>query len=178
MAELTKEFNPLYEQLKALYKQLDTDMKIEFDRHVSAGDLIIDRWERAKMYGFGEGTSCYDNVLVIGEVKVGKNCWIGPNVILDGSGGLVIGDNCSISAGVQIYTHDSVNWATSMGKSEIDRKATKLGHGVYVGPQSVVSMGVTIGDQCVIGAMSLVKKDVAPRQKAYGSPAKIVRSQK
>ncbi len=152
-------------------KQLDNDMKTQFKRHVSIGDLIIDRWERAKTYGFGEGTSCYDNVLIIGEVKVGKNCWIGPNVILDGSGGLTIGDNCSISAGAQIYTHDSVQWATSMGEAEICRKPTTIGNGVYVGPQSIVTMGITVGDQCVIGAMSLVMESLAPRAKAYGIPA-------
>ena len=161
----------MYEELKTLYKQLDNDMKMQFERHVSIGDLIIDRWERAKTYGFGEGTSCYDNVLIIGEVKVGKNCWIGPNVILDGSGGLTIGDNCSISAGAQIYTHDSIQWATSMGKAEICRKPTIIGNGVYVGPQSIVTMGITVGDQCVIGAMSLVMESLAPRAKAYGIPA-------
>jgi hypothetical protein len=36
-------------------------------------------------------------------------------VILDGRGGLLIGDYVSISAGVQIYTHDTVEWSTSLG---------------------------------------------------------------
>jgi hypothetical protein len=63
-----------------------------FKRRVSVGDLLTDRWEIAREYGWGEGTSCYDNVLVIGDVRVGKHTWIGPNVILDGSGGLEIGD--------------------------------------------------------------------------------------
>lgn len=44
----------------------------------------------------------YNNVLVLGRVKVGRNTWIGPGCILDGSGGdLQIGDWCSISAGVR-----------------------------------------------------------------------------
>jgi acetyltransferase-like isoleucine patch superfamily enzyme len=48
------------------------------------------------------------------DVTVGKNCWIGPNVILDGSGGgLFIGDYVDISAGVHIYTHDTVKRAIS-----------------------------------------------------------------
>ena len=62
-----------------------------YNRMLPFGDYLIDRWEKAKFLGFGEGTSIYDNVLVIGDVKVGKNTWIGPNVILDGSGGLEIG---------------------------------------------------------------------------------------
>jgi hypothetical protein len=60
------------------------------------------------MLGFGEDISAYDSCLVIGDVKVGKGCWIGPFAILDGYGGLTIGDCCTISAGAHIYTHYSV----------------------------------------------------------------------
>ena len=104
------------DKIISLLKELRLSMKDQFDRHVSIQDLLSDRWETAKFYGFGEGTSCYNNVLIIGDVKVGKNTWIGPNVILDGSGGLQIGDYVSISAGVQIYTHHTVDWSTSFGK--------------------------------------------------------------
>ena len=65
-------------------KKLRTNMKNNFNRHVPLNDLLFDRWETAKFYGFGEQTSCYNNVLILGDVKVGKNTWIGPNVILDG----------------------------------------------------------------------------------------------
>ncbi len=62
----------------------------------------------------------YDNVLVLGDVRVGRNTWIGPGCILDGSGGgLRIGDWCSISAGVQIYTHNTVNRSISLGKNRL-----------------------------------------------------------
>jgi acetyltransferase-like isoleucine patch superfamily enzyme len=141
-------------------------------RHVSAGDLLFDRWETAKFLGFGEGSSCYNNVLVIGDVTVGKNTWIGPNVILDGSGGLEIGDYVSISAGVQIYTHDSVDWSTSLGKASVRRMGTKLGNGVYIGPNSVVQMGTSIGDGAIIGAMSFINSDVPAGAKFFGIPGR------
>ena len=134
---------------------------------------LTDRWENAKFLDFGEGTSVYDDVLIIGDVKVGKNTWIGPFVVLDGSGGLEIGNYCSISAGVQIYTHNSVNWAVSLGKEKYERKLVKIGIGVYIGPLSVVSMGVNIGDQSIIGALSFVNGDIPPRSVAFGIPAKI-----
>jgi acetyltransferase-like isoleucine patch superfamily enzyme len=51
-----------------------------------SGDLLTDRRGIARDYGFGSGTSCYDNVLILGDVTVGKHCWIGPNVILKGVG--------------------------------------------------------------------------------------------
>ena len=108
-------------EIKNLLKELRLSMKNQFNRHVSIQDLLSDRRETANFYGFGEGTSCYNNVLIIGDVKVGKNTWIGPNVILDGSGGLQIGDYVSISAGVQIYTHHTVDWSTSLGKDSIKK---------------------------------------------------------
>jgi acetyltransferase-like isoleucine patch superfamily enzyme len=134
----------------------------------------MDRWETAKFYGFGEGSSCYNNVLILGDVKVGKNTWIGPNVVLDGSGGLEIGDFVTISAGVQIYSHHTVSWSNSSGVSDIQRKSTKVGSGVYIGPNAVIQMGVEIGDKAIIGALTFVNKDVPAKSKAIGSPSRII----
>lgn len=144
----------------------------KFKRHVSINDLLSDRWETAEFYGFGKGTSCYNNVLILGDVSVGENTWIGPNVILDGTAGLEIGDYCSISAGVQIYTHNTVNWSTSLGVDPINTASTKVGNGVYIGPNSIIEMGVNIEDKAVIGAMSFVNTDVQRNSTVFGCPAK------
>ncbi|RNF48797.1 acyltransferase [Marinomonas hwangdonensis] len=159
--------------LTRVFRYLRFRMKNKYNRHVSFGDLFTDRWETASFLGFGEGTSCYNNVLVLGNVKVGKNTWIGPNVVLDGSGGeLIIGDFCSISSGVQIYTHDSVSWSTSLGVDTVRKSSTYIGNGVYIGPNTVIQKGVKIGDKAIIGAMSFVNKDVETNQKVFGIPAK------
>ncbi len=148
--------------------------KQQFNRRVSIGDLLTERTDNAAGYGFGEGTTMYDNVLVRGDVKVGKNTWIGPNCVLDGSGGeLQIGDWCDISAGAQIYTHHTVNRAVSLGARPIDCAPTKIGHGVYIGPNAIIQMGVTIGDRAIIGANSFVNRDVPAGARAFGSPARI-----
>ena len=165
--------DPPLKDIQTLHAQLRDQMKAEHKRQVSFGDLISDRWENAKAYDFGEGTSCYDNVLIIGNVKVGKNTWIGPNVILDGSGDLEIGDFCSISAGVQIYTHDTVEWSTSLGEASTDKNPTRIGSGVYIGPQTVIQKGVTIGDKAVIGACSFVNSDIPAGARAWGTPVKV-----
>ena len=156
---------------------LRLNMMTQFERHVSINDLLSDRWETAKFLGFGEGTSCYNNALVIGDVKVGENTWIGPNVILDGTGHLEIGNFVDISAGVQIYTHHTVNRCTSFGKDPIERMKTKIGNGVYIGPNSIIQMGVTIGDCAVVGAMSFVNSDIPAHAKVYGIPAKMKSSE-
>ena len=122
----TAEATQLLAELKSLQKSLQKERIEGFNRRLSFGDLVTDRWEIAQEYGFDEGSSCYDNVLIIGDVKVGKHTWIGPNVILDGTGGLEIGDYCSISAGVQIYTHHTVKWATSLGKEATENTPTQI----------------------------------------------------
>lgn len=159
--------------ISAAIHALRAQMRKRHNRHVSIPDLLSDRWETARFYGFGEGSSCYNNVLILGDVKVGKHCWIGPNVVLDGSGGLEIGDYCSISAGVQIYSHHTVAWSTSMGTSPVERAPTRIGSGVYIGPNSVIQMGCTIGDRAIIGAMSFVNRDVPDNGKCFGVPARI-----
>lgn len=166
---------PLLDDLKALQRKLQGEKIAAFKRRVPFGDLITERADNAREYGFGEGTTCYDNVLVLGNVKVGRHTWIGPNVVLDGSGGgLTIGDYCSISAGVQIYTHDTVEWSLTMGVAKHAKGPTRIGNGVYIGPNAVISRGVTIGDSCVVGAMSLVNADVPSGKKAWGCPARVV----
>jgi len=116
--------------------------KQQFNRRVSIGDLLAERIDNAAAYGFGEGTTMYDNVLVLGNVKVGQNTWIGPGCILDGSGGdLQIGDWCPISAGVQIYTHHTVNRSISLGEKPIDCAPTNIGNGVYIWSERSYSDG-------------------------------------
>jgi len=159
--------------IRDVITDLAREHRQRFNRHVSVGDLLTDRWETAREHGFGEGTSCYDNVLILGDVKVGKNCWIGPNVVLDGQGGLVIGNNCDISAGSQIYTHHTVARCLSGGVAPVEQAPVKIGSRVYIGPQCVIQKGVTIGDDVVIGAMSLITCDIPSGARAWGIPATL-----
>ena len=165
----------LESEFRSLVRDLRSEMKEKFHRHVSLQDLLFDRWETAKFYGFGEGASCYNNVLILGDVNVGKNTWIGPNVILDGSGGLQIGEFCSVSANVQIYSHDTVRWATSGGVEAFEYEKTKIGKNCYLGPNVIIQKGVTIGDACIIGANSFVNSNVQSNTTVTGNPAKPVR---
>lgn len=161
-------------RLKALWLERRREVNRDFHRTLPFADYIVDRWEKASELGFGKGASIYDSVLVLGDVQVGEDTWIGPFVVLDGSGGLKIGSNCSISAGVQIYSHDSVQWAVSGGRDAYEYGQTSIGDRCYLGPNTVVAKGVTIGDGCVIGANSLVLHDIPAGSKAYGTPCRVV----
>jgi len=124
--------------------------------------------------GFGKGTSVYHNSYIYGNVKVGENTWIGPFTVLDGEGILEIGDSCSISSGVQIYTHNSVKWTISGGKEFYEKKTVKIGNFCFIGANSVIRDGVSIGDHSVVGACSFVNKEIPPYSIVVGTPAKIV----
>jgi acetyltransferase-like isoleucine patch superfamily enzyme len=164
----------LRSQLTELYEALSGQMRDRWNRDLPLEELLFDRWERARSLGFGEGSSIYHNSYVYGEVSVGRNTWIGPFTLLDGSGGLSIGDGCSISSGVHIYSHDTVRWAVSEGRAEPERSKVVIGDFTYVGSQTVIGRGVTIGDHAVIGACSFVNRDVAPYTVAVGVPCRPI----
>jgi acetyltransferase-like isoleucine patch superfamily enzyme len=165
---------PGHELLWTLHRQLRQEMRARWNRAVPLADEFFDRWERAAFLGFGEGASIYDSSLVLGDVKVGENTWIGPFTIMDGRGGLTVGRYCNISAGVQLYSHDTVQWALTGGKAAEVRRPTSVGDYCYIGPMSIISHGVTIGERSVVGANSFVNKDMPPQSIAAGSPARII----
>jgi carbonic anhydrase/acetyltransferase-like protein (isoleucine patch superfamily) len=174
MSSGAEEMTP--EALKALLQQVrlirEAELAEKFERSLPFADGLFDRWERAKRLGFDAETSIYDSACVFGKVRVGAKTWIGPYVLLDGSGGgITIGATCSISAGVHIYTHDTVLWALSGGKMAQRVGPVVIGNRVYVGSQSVITRGVMIGDMAVIAANSFVREDVPPRTIVSGAPA-------
>ena len=162
-------------ELQRLKETRDAELRVNYDRSLPFADAQFDRWARAKTLGFGDKTSIYDSSFIFGDVKVGVETWIGPFTMLDGSGGgLTIGDHCSISAGVHIYTHDTVLWAVSGGVQPARKSAVAIGSNTYIGAQSVIVAGVTIGERCVIAANSLVNRDVPDGTIVGGTPAKKI----
>jgi acetyltransferase-like isoleucine patch superfamily enzyme len=112
---------------------------------------------------------------IIGEPKIGEGTWIGAFTLIDGSGGLSIGEGCDISSGVHIYTHSSALRCVSERKyNQVDRKPVSIGNFVFIGANSVINMGVTIGNHVIIGAGSVVTKDIPPNSVVGGVPAVVI----
>lgn len=169
------ELDELIRRARDLYRELDVRTRERWNRSLPIEELLFDRWERARALGFGEGASIYHDAYVYGDVRAGRNTWIGPHTLLDGSGGGIdIGAFCSISSGVQIYTHDSVRWALSGGTAEYERAPVRIGDCTYIGAQTVIAKGVTIGDHVVVAACSFVNRDVPPFTIVGGVPAKTL----
>lgn len=163
-----------WRQLRSLHAQLGRGFEQEYGRSLPFADELFDRWERARSLGFGAGTSIYDSALVFGAVTVGEHVWIGPQTIIDGSGGLTIGDHCTISTGVHLYTHDNVKQTLTGGKAPIERSPISIGRCTYIGPNTVVQRGVSIGSHCVIGVGSFVNHDLPDNTIAVGTPARVI----
>lgn len=165
---------PGHAELRQLHETLRDEVRARWNRSLPFPDELFDRWERAAHLGFGDGSSIYDASLVIGEVAVGADTWIGPFTVLDGSGGLTIGSHCSISSGVHIYTHDTVMRSLTAGRAAPRSAPVSVGDRTYIGPRSIITAGVSVGEQCVVGAASLVNRDVADRTVVHGTPARVV----
>lgn len=157
-----------------LYNRLRERMKEKWDRDLPFEELLFDRWERAKTLGFGKGTSIYHNSYVYGEVRVGEHTWIGPFTILDGGGGLVIGSYCSISSGVQIYTHDTTRWAVSGGVAPYEKAPVRVHDCCHIGAMSILAKGVEVGPHSIVGAGSFVRQNVPPYTIVSGVPARVI----
>ncbi len=160
-------------ELEKTLSLLRKRMKEEFHRHVPTGTLLYDRWQLARFYGFGEGSSVYDESLILGDVKVGKESWIGPFTVLDGAHApLTIGHHTHISSGVQIYTHNTVAIALTGGKGSLFKRPTKIGNCCFIGPRTIIGPGTVIGDHCFVAAASYVEGVFPDYSYISGSPAK------
>jgi acetyltransferase-like isoleucine patch superfamily enzyme len=167
----------LYGEIREVLTGLRRRMKAKYNRHVPVGDHLYDRWELARDYGFGEGTSVYDECLILGDVKVGRACWIGPYTVLDGSHArLEVGDFVDIGAGTHLYTHNSIERALTGHRAPLFRSPTRIGNCCFLAPQVVIAPGTVLGDHCFVAAGSYVEGVFPPMSWLAGNPARRVGS--
>ena len=109
------------------------------------------------------------------HIHVGKNFFANYNCTIVDVAKVIIGDNCQMAPNVAIYTAghpvhpDTRNTAWEYGKE------IRIGDNVWIGGNTVICPGVTIGDCCVIGAGSVVTKDIPPWTIAAGNPCRVIR---
>ena len=135
----------------------------------------------------GAGTKIWHFSHIMSGCQIGPNCNIGQNVVV--SPGVVLGSNCKVQNNVSIYTGvrcaDDVFLGPSMvftnvinPRSAVSRKDeyrdTFIGRGASVGANATIVCGHSLGEYCLIGAGSVVTKDVPAFALMVGNPARRV----
>ena len=135
----------------------------------------------------GAGTKIWHFSHIMSGCQIGPNCNIGQNVVV--SPGVVLGSNCKVQNNVSIYTGvrcaDDVFLGPSMvftnvinPRSAVSRKDeyrdTFIGRGASVGANATIVCGHSLGEYCLIGAGSVVTKDVPAFALMVGNPARRI----
>lgn len=141
----------------------------------------------------GEGTSIWNFSQVRERARIGQNCVLGTGVYVDVD--VTVGDRCKLQNGVFIYHGFSIDDGVFLGpgvmllndmhpravnpdgtfKAESDWVVSvgRVREGASVGGGSVVLPGITLGRYCMVGAGSVVTRDVPDHALVYGNPARM-----
>lgn len=134
----------------------------------------------------GEGTKIWHFCHVMSGAKIGKNCSLGQNVNVGGKA--MIGDGVKIQNNVSVYDNVVIEDGVFCGPSCVftnvinprafverkhEYKQTVIKKGASIGANATVVCGVTVGEYALIGAGSVVTKDVPAYALVYGSPARV-----
>ena len=113
----------------------------------------------------------------IGKLSIGHNSFIGDNTYLTGGvERIMIGSNCDISSNVIITTGTHIIDMKGENSAGVGiSKAIIIGNGVWIGIGTIILPGVTIGDKAIIGAGSVVNKDIPAFTIAVGNPCKPIK---
>jgi len=138
-----------------------------------------------KVFGACIGSDCkIEQVILLNydgnnldNLELGQKVYIGAGTILDVKDKLKIGDSTKVAAGCNFSTHiDSgkENYISTLYPKK--ESAITIGSNCWLGLGVTILCGVKVGSEVVIGAGSLVNKDIPDAVIAYGSPVKVIKN--
>lgn len=110
------------------------------------------------------------------NISVGKNFYSNHNLVILDCAKVSFGDNVFIAPNCGFYTAGHPLEASERNKGLEYAQPITVGDNVWFGANVSVLPGVTIGDNCVIGAGSVVNKDIPANSLAVGNPCKVIRT--
>lgn len=130
---------------------------------------------------FGENVVLYPGVSFEGGglINIGNNVKIGTNTIIyaGNEGGIEIGDDTIIAGNSYIIdSNHGIEKDKKISSQKLSSAKIIIGRDVWIGANVTVIKGGNIGDGAVIGANSLVNRDIDPYSVAVGTPAKIIKN--
>lgn len=140
---------------------------------------------QARFARFGEGAEVRPGVYVIGcsRVSLGSRVVLRPGTMFfadlrPGGAGIVVEDDVLIGSGVHVYTNnhrfdDVTRPIIDQGHSPSE--TVTIRRGAWIGANAILLPGVTIGENAVVGAGSVVTRDVPPRTVCGGAPARVIK---
>lgn len=128
------------------------------------------------MKSYGHNVNIERGATFSRKTIIGNNSGIGENCRLQGT--VTIGDNVMMGQDVLIFTSNHSFERTDIPMQEQGYQGEKpvvIGNDVWIGARAIVLPGVTVGDGCIIGAGSVVTKDVPPYTIIGGNPARVLK---
>ena len=128
-----------------------------------------------ELFGDNLGDGSYVNAPVLGvcfdRIKIGKNVVINSNMLAMARGGITIEDDVQIAANVQLLTnnHDAYE------RSILPCRPILIKKGAWIGAGATILPGICVGAHAIVGAASVVTKDVPDYAVVVGNPARVVK---
>ena len=110
------------------------------------------------------------------NIEVGRNFFANFNMVILDEAKVVFGDNVFVAPNCSFYTAGHPLDAVERNKGLEYARPITVGNNVWIGGNVCVVPGVTIGDNCVIGAGSVVVHDIPANSVAVGNPCRVVKS--
>lgn len=110
-----------------------------------------------------------------GKITLGDYCLVSPGVRISAARAVTIGNNCMLAANVYISDSD---WHGIYNRIRPFRctKPVVLANNVWLGESVIITKGVTVGENSVIGAGSVVTRDIPANVVAAGNPARVIKT--
>lgn len=105
------------------------------------------------------------------NVSIGRNVIVMPGCLMMSAGGITIEDGAMIAANVQLISNNHDLYERQV----ITCRHVRIGKNAWIGAGATILPGVTIGDNAVVGAASVVTRDVAPDTIVAGNPARVIK---
>lgn len=107
------------------------------------------------------------------NIVLGKDVFMNFGCVLLDVCRITVGDNCQIGPGVQIYAADHPRDPEFRRAGKENGRPVTIGSNVWIGGGAILLPGVSVGDDAVIGAGSVVTKDVVAGGTVVGNPARL-----